>query len=120
MLSLGVADGLGLLLIVADGLGLSLPVGLPGGIRLLVGVAVRVSEHWNNPTVHETVALGLTVQLTVTKVHLVAEGFAALKTHPERVTLTQDQYPPTRKSTELPRNRLAEEVHETYVPRRSW
>jgi hypothetical protein len=108
--SVTLADRLGLLLIIADGLGLLLrdrlllavgvplragvllsvglilPVGLPGGVRLLSGVGV--SEHWNSPTVHATVALGLTVQLVVTKVHTVAEGIES-KTQPERVILTE-------------------------------
>jgi hypothetical protein len=114
MLSLGVSDGLELLLIVADGL--MLPVGLPGGVRLLVGVAVGASEHWESPTVHETVALGLTVQLVVTKAHTVAEGIES-KTHPEMVNVP-DEDPLTRKSTELPRNRLAEQVHGVAAQRR--
>jgi hypothetical protein len=97
---------------------MTIPVMGPGDrLELLAGIGV--SEHWNSLTVHVTVALGLTVQLFVTKVHFIALGFAESKTQPERVIVTMDvEYPPTRKSTELPRNTLAKQVHETIAQRR--
>jgi hypothetical protein len=104
-----VSGGVGLLLIVADG--------VLAGVRLLVGVGVRVSEHRNNPTVHATVTLGLTVQLFVTKLHFVAEGTES-KTQPERVIITSELPLLTRKSRKLPLNTLAEQLHEASAQRR--
>jgi hypothetical protein len=110
--------GCGEKLIVGNGLllteaaGLSLGEGLDG-VWLLADIGVPVSEHWNSSTVHATVALRSTVQLFVTKKHFVALGSES-NTQLKRVIVT-DKGPPTRKSTELPLNTLAEQVHETWT-----
>jgi hypothetical protein len=43
--------------------------------------------------------------------HFVVLKFAELKTQPERVTVTAEEYSPTKKLAELLWNRLAKQVH---------
>jgi hypothetical protein len=63
-------------------------VGFSLSVGLLAGVGVRVSEHWYSPTVHETVALALTVQFVVAKVHPIACRFAESNTQSDKKTIT--------------------------------